>query len=104
MENMFNISAILSIVGALVVLTNIIVQVLKKATWEKIPTNILAIIVAIVLTLAVFVAYCQIKLLVITWYMVAAAVVLGFMVAYAAMFGFDKLREAIAMIELKRLK
>ena len=33
----------LSIIGVLVVLTNIVVQVLKKVTWDKLPTNALAI-------------------------------------------------------------
>lgn len=99
METFFDWSIVLSIVGVLVVLTNIIVQVLKKATWEKLPTNILAILVAMVLTVAAFFAYCQIKGIAVVWYMVAAAVVLGFMVAYAAMFGFDKLKEAILQIK-----
>ena len=56
-------SVIITIIGVLVALTNIVVQVLKTSTWEKLPTNLLALIVA------------------------------GFMVAYAAMFGFDKLKE-----------
>ena len=60
MENYFDWSAVLSIIGALVVLTNIIVQVLKQITWEKLPTNILAVIVAMALTLMAFFAYCQI--------------------------------------------
>ena len=98
MEGILNLSTILTIVGILVVLTNIVVQVLKKATWEKLPTNILAIIVSMVLTLVVFFAYCQIKAIAVVWYMVVAAVVLGFLVAYAAMFGFDKLKEALAQI------
>lgn len=98
MEGILNLSAILTIVGILVVLTNIVVQVLKKATWGKLPTNILAIIVSMVLTLVAFFAYCQIKTIAVVWYMVAAAVVLGFLVSYAAMFGFDKLKEALAQI------
>lgn len=102
MENIFDWSVILSIVGVLVVLTNIIVQVLKQLTWEKLPTNILATVVAIGLTLVAFFAYCQIKSITVLWYMIAAAVVLGFMVAYAAMFGFDKLREVIAQLESKK--
>ena len=95
MEGILNLSTILTIVGILVVLTNIVVQVLKKATWGKLPTNILAIIVSMVLTLVTFFAYCQIKAIAVVWYMVVAAVVLGFLVAYAAMFGYDKLMEAI---------
>ena len=54
MELTLNISAIVAIIGALTVLTNIIVEVLKRATWEKMPTNLLAIIVAMVLTLVAF--------------------------------------------------
>lgn len=98
MEGILNLSTILTIVGILVVLTNIVVQVLKKAVWGKLPTNILAIIVSMVLTLVAFFAYCQIKAIAVVWYMVVAAVVLGFLVAYAAMFGFDKLKEALAQI------
>lgn len=90
MESVLNWSVIISIVGVLVVLTNIVVQVLKKVTWDKLPTNALAMIVSLVLTLGAFFAYCSI--------MVFAAVVLAFMVAYAAMFGFDKLKEALAQI------
>lgn len=98
MDSLLNLSAVLSIVGVLVVLTNIIVQVLKKVTWGKLPTNILAVAVAMVLTLVAFFAYCQIKAITVVWYMVVAAVVLAFLVAYAAMFGFDKLKEALAQI------
>lgn len=101
MEYIFDWSVIISIVGALVVVTNIIVQVLKKLTWDKLPTNLLAIIVSMLLTLAVFFAYCQIKSVAVVWYTVAAAIVLGFFVAYAAMFGFDKLKEAIMQLQNK---
>lgn len=102
MENIFDWSVILSIVGVLVIVTNIIVQVVKKVTWDKLPTNILATLVAIVLTLGAFFAYCQIEGVAVVWYTVAAAVVLGFFVAYAAMFGFDKLKEAIMQLESKK--
>lgn len=98
MEGILNLSTILTIVGILVVLTNIVVQVLKKAVWGKLPTNILAIIVSMVLTLVTFFAYCQINAIAVVWYMVVAAIVLGFLVSYAAMFGFDKLKEALAQI------
>ncbi len=102
MEHIFDWSVIISIVGVLVVITNIIVQVVKKVTWDKLPTNILATLVAIVLTLGAFFAYCQIEGITVVWYMIAAAVVLGFFVAYAAMFGFDKLKEAIAQLDSKK--
>ncbi len=100
MENL-NIATLLSVVGVLVVLVNIITQVLKKVTWEKLPTNVLAVVISMAVTLLAFFAYCQINAVAITWYLVAGAIVLGFMVAYAAMFGFDKLREALAQTEKK---
>lgn len=86
-------SVIITIIGVLVALTNVIVQVVKSATWEKLPTNILALLVGQVLTIAAGIAYFQIKQIAIVWYMIVALVVAGFMVAYAAMFGFDKLKE-----------
>ena len=88
-----DLTKIIPIIGVLVALTNIIVQVLKKATWDKLPTNVLALVIAMLLCLAAGIAYCQVKAVVITWYLVAALIVAGFMVAYAAMFGFDKLQE-----------
>lgn len=102
MENIFDWSVILSIVGVLVVVTNIITQVLKKLTWDKLPTNILAVLIAMALTLVAFFAYCETQGVAIVWYMVVAAVVMGFFVAYAAMFGFDKLKEAIAQMDAKK--
>ena len=86
-------SVIITIIGVLVALTNIVVQVLKTSTYEKLPTNLLALIVAEGLTIGVGLAYCQSNAILLAWYMVAALVVAGFMVAYAAMFGFDKLKE-----------
>ena len=102
MESILNWSVVISIVGVLVVLTNIITQVLKKVTWEKLPTNILVVIISMVLTLVAFFAYCQIKAVAVVWYMVVATVVLGLMVAYAAMFGFDKLKEALTQLDARR--
>ena len=102
MESILNWSVVISIVGVLVVLTNIITQVLKKVTWEKLPTNILVVIISMVLTLVAFFAYCQIKAVAVVWYMVVATVVLGFMVAYADMFGFDKLKEALTQLDARR--
>lgn len=91
-------ATLMLIIGILVVLTNIVVEVLKKLTWDKMPTNLLAIIVAVVLTIVAFLAYASYAALPILWYYIAAVIVIGFMVAYAAMFGFDKLREALSKI------
>lgn len=93
---------LLFIIGVLVIVTNLIVEVLKKLIWDKMPTNFLAVIVALVLTLVAFFAFIAIAGIPFVWYYLAAAIVVGFMVAYAAMFGFDKLREALEKIkELK---
>lgn len=94
-------SVITAIFGVLVALTNVIVEVAKKATWDKLPTNILALLVGVVLTIGTGIAYCQIKDIAIVWYMVAALIVGGFVVAYTAMFGFDKLREITGWGEKK---
>ena len=103
MENIIHnipvaISIILPMVLVLMVVTNIITEVLKKLTWEKMPTNLLAFLVAMAVTLLAFFALCQIMGISITWYMVVGAVILGIFVAYAAMFGFDKLRQTLEQI------
>lgn len=104
MENLIqNIPAaaamVLPVVLVLMVVTNIIVEVLKRLTWEKLPTNILAFAVAMALTLLAFFAVCQIGGIAVKWYMVAGAVILGVFVAYAAMFGFDKLQQTLEQIK-----
>lgn len=99
MENLAgSISALMGIIGILVALTNIVVEVLKKLTWEKIPTNIVAVVVAVALTLLAFFAWTSYKQIEILWYYVAAAVIVGILVAYAAMFGFDKLKEIVSKL------
>ena len=40
------ISMLLMIIGGVTILTNIIVQVVKTVTWDKIPTNFLALMVS----------------------------------------------------------
>lgn len=86
-------SVLITAIGILVAITNAIVEVAKRVTWDKFPTNVLALIVAIALTLVTGIAYCQIYAVALTWYIIAALIVVGFLVAYAAMFGFDKLKE-----------
>lgn len=103
MENLIQnipvaISLILPMVLVLMVITNIIVEVLKKLTWEKLPTNILAFAVSMIVTLLAFLAVCQIMGIAVVWYMVVGAIILGIFVAYAAMFGFDKLKQTIEQI------
>lgn len=94
-----NVTMVLTIVGVLVVLVNIITEVLKKVLWDKLPTNILAVCVSMVLTMIAFFAWTSITGTPILWYYVVGAVVLGFLVAYAAMFGFDKLKEVLEKVK-----
>lgn len=96
---MNDISMLIPIIGALVALTNIVVEVIKKITWDKFPTNLVATIVAEVLTLIAFYAYTSYKSINVVWYSVVSAIVVGIMVAYAAMFGFDKLKEILHSLE-----
>lgn len=95
------ISIILTIVFGLMVVTNIITEVVKKLTWDKIPTNLLVVIVAEVLTLASGAAYAEICDVTIVWYYVAAAVIVGVFVSYAAMFGFDKFKQLAEQVKIK---
>lgn len=96
-----DISVLISVIGALVVLTNLITEVFKKLLSDQFPTNITATTIAMILTLASFFAYTSYKNISVEWYYVAAAVIIGFMVAYAAMFGFDKLKQLIEQIKIK---
>ena len=93
--NAGNISSLLCIVGALVAVTNIITEVLKKITWDKLPTNFLVVIISEALTILSGAAYAEVTAADVAWYHVAAAVVVGLFVAYAAMFGFDKFKQAL---------
>lgn len=98
------ISVILPLVLVLMVVTNIITEVLKGLMWQKLPTNILAFLVAMIVTLLAFFAVCQIAGVPITWYMVVGAIVLGFFVCFAAMYGFDKLKQTMEQIDTIKQK
>lgn len=89
---------ILPVVLVLTIVTNIIVEALKGLTYGKLPTNILAFLVAMTVTLVAFFAACQIFGIPIKWYTVAAAIVLGFFVCFAAMYGFDKFKQTMEQI------
>lgn len=95
---MFNISMILTIIFGLTVVTNILTEVIKKITWDKIPTNLVVVVIAETLTIAVGAAYAQINGINVLWYHAVGVVVVGVFVAYAAMFGFDKLKQALEQI------
>lgn len=76
------------ILSILVIVTNIIVEVIKGL---KLPTKLLTTIVAIILSVGSWLAYCAMFKIDVVWYTVAASVIMGFVVAYGAMYGFDNL-------------
>ncbi len=94
-------SIVLAIMAILVFTTNIIVQV-AKGLLPKLPTNVLAFVVAIAVTILALYVACSILNITVMWYYAVGAVVLGVFVAYASMFGFDKFKDAWE--KLKKLK
>ena len=86
---------LLTVVLALTVVTNIVVQVLKVLLYDLIPTNLLAFLVAVVVTVGTGFALWSYYQFVITGWMIAALVALCFAVAFAAMFGYDKLVQLV---------
>lgn len=90
---MFDNRIVLVAVGLLTLVTNAVVEVLKHIFWDKIPTNLLVVIVAETLTLASGFAWAHIAGAEVLWFHVIAAVVAGLVVAGSAMFGFDKFKE-----------
>jgi len=93
------VTKLLMAVGILVALVNILTQVIKQVTQDKIPTSLLALILSQVITLCAFFAYSQIIGLTIMWFHIVATIILGFIVAYAAMFGYDKLKEILEKLQ-----
>ena len=91
------IAEILSVVGALMIIVNLITEIAKKLGLKK--TNLFVTILSEVLTLICFFAYVDIKQISIEWYFIVGAVFVGLAVAYAAMFGYDKLKQAILQIK-----
>ena len=85
----------LTVVLALTLVTNIIVQVLKGIFYNLIPTNLLAFLVAVVVTVGTGFGVWSYYQFAITGWMIAALVALCFVVAFSAMFGYDKLVQMI---------
>lgn len=92
-------AVILTVIGFLTVLTNLVVEVIKPITYNSVPTEILATVLAEILTLAAYFGYSEYAGWTVTWYTVAAAVVVGLLVSYAAQFGYDKLKSALLSVK-----
>lgn len=94
-------SILLAAMAALVFGTNIVVELIK-GLFPKVPTNFVAVTVALIFTVLAVVILCSVAGIAILWYYIAGAVVLGLFVGYAAMFGFDKFKAALE--KMKTLK
>ena len=84
---------LIMVVFGLMLFVNLVAEVLKQITWNKIPTNLMVFILSIAVSIVAFLIYAQISHIVIVWYMFIFAIAVGFCVAYAAMFGFDKFKQ-----------
>lgn len=107
METTFNVTYLITILAVLVGIVNILTEVIKKLTWDKIPSSLLAFIISQVITLLALFIYMTIMQYTILWYYIVIAIIIGFFVAYAAMFGFDKLKDIISswgVIKAKKLE
>lgn len=88
------ISQVLMIVAFITIIVNIITEVAKSVSTTISGSkyiNKFVLVVSVVLTVIVLLAYWQIKNMIITWYLIVAFIIIGILVAYAAMFGYDKL-------------
>lgn len=81
----------MSIMALVIGLTNIITQVVKKITYDKIPTQVVVAIVSVVLCIAGILAWCAVTGTTVTWYIILGAFTSGLLAAYGAMFGYDNL-------------
>lgn len=86
-------SILLTVIAMLVFVTNIIVEVIK-GLFPKTPTNIVAVVIALIVTVVALLILCSVLEITVMWYYAVGAVVLGIFVGYAAMFGFDKFKAA----------
>jgi len=82
---------------ALIVLTNIFTQVIKKiVNKEEAPAQAVVFVIAEILTFIAVAILCTIFGLHIFWYYWILAFIMGVLVAYGAMFGYDNLYKQLA--------
>lgn len=96
-------SIVLSAMVLLVFATTIIVEVVK-GLFKRVPTNIVAVAVSLIVTILAAVILCTVMEIPIVWYYIVGAVMLGIFVAYASMFGFDKFKATWERLKTHRGK
>lgn len=98
METMLSIStsSVLGIVGTLAAINTIIVEVLKNILPKKVPTKIVAMISAMVVTLGYIFLFG-----IITPQSIILSILGGFVVAFISMFGFDSFKDIFDRFKIK---
>lgn len=96
-----NVGIITTAMGVLVIITNALTE-LFKGMFPKMPAQITATVIALLLTIFAVTAYLSITGTPAEWYIVVGAVVAGFFVSYTAQFGYDKLQEILKLIGGKK--
>ena len=85
-------SAVMAAMVLLVFVTTITVEVVK-GLFKHVPTNIVAFIVSMIVTILAVIILCAMLGIPFMWYYIVGAILLGIFVAYASMYGFDKFKE-----------
>lgn len=83
--------------GVLVILTTALTE-LFKSMFAKLPVQITATIIALILTVTAVMAYISIMDIPVEWYIIVGAIVAGFFVSYTAQFGYDKAKEIMKLL------
>lgn len=91
-----NAGSTLGIAGTLTAINIIVVEVLKTVLPKKIPTKIVTIICAMIITISHIFAFNGIS-----WQNVFLGIVGGFVVAFISMFGFDSLKDILNRFKVK---
>ena len=86
-----NMTLIMGVIGVLAFVVSAITEVIK-GVWvlNKVPTNIVVVVLSVGITVTAYVAYMAYIQQVILWYMILAAILAGLLVAFVAMYGWEK--------------
>lgn len=89
-----NSSKVLALLGGLAFIVTIIIEVIKGTKpLEKVPTQLVVLIVSMIVCVVGYAAYASYLGMAITWYYIFAAIISSFVVSYVSMYGFDTLSE-----------
>lgn len=87
-------SQVVIAIGALAFVVSVITQVVKSiGIMNRVPTDVVVVLLSIILTVIAFFAYAQYASVAVVWYLILAAIICGFFVAFITMYGWSKLAE-----------